>query len=472
MLAEFQAHLAASGLIAPGQTVLVGFSGGADSTCLLHLLHRAGVDVLAAHLHHGQRAEADVEEAACAAFADSLGVPFVSGRADVPRIARDLGIGLEEAGREARYEFLERARRQVGAHRLATAHTLDDHVETVLLHIARGTGLGGLAGIPAERGPIVRPLLWARRAQTRAYCQEHGLGFHDDPANVDLSFSRARVRHRVVPELEAVNPGFVAAVQRLAGMADEEDRFLNGMAAAALERTETPLNGHLRFLTLDSEVAFDLRALRAEPAVLVARGVRLAAAMLGAELDHRGTAHLVDAVREGGLGSLTAPGGVVVFEWDQGRLHVARKVATVPFRYALAVPGETESLEFGWQFRAEGAPPNLPDPPDPMVAVIDASQVQGNLFFRPAEPGDRIDPLGLGGTKKLSDVFQEARLTESARRLLPVVFDMVGPVWVPGLVVSDRVRLREETVRALRLTFGPLEAPVDLTPGTGLPGGA
>ncbi|MBL8066375.1 MAG: tRNA lysidine(34) synthetase TilS, partial [Chthonomonadaceae bacterium] len=138
----FAGHLGQIG-IGPRARVVVGYSGGPDSTCLLHLCTRAGLDVVAAHLHHGQRLEADGEAEQCATFASQLSVPFVLGNADVPVVARTQRIGLDEAGRRARYSFLETTKLQTAAQWILTAHTLDDHVETVLMRIARGTGLTG-----------------------------------------------------------------------------------------------------------------------------------------------------------------------------------------------------------------------------------------------------------------------------------------------------------------------------------------
>src|SRR5688572_13418576 len=155
MLERLRSFVADKGLIPDGAKVLVGYSGGADSTCLLHLLHLAKVNCVAAYLHHGQRSEADQELEGCAAFAEGLGIPFVSGQADVPRLAMDRGIGIEEAGREARYAFFEEAAKQTGCDLIATAHTKSDLAETVLLNLIRGTGLAGLGGIPVRRGNII-----------------------------------------------------------------------------------------------------------------------------------------------------------------------------------------------------------------------------------------------------------------------------------------------------------------------------
>ena len=437
--------------------MLVGYSGGADSTCMLHLLASLPVDVVAAHLHHGQREEADDELARCEAFCQTLDVPFLPGRADVPAIAAQMGMGLEEAGRHARYEFFRQAAFQTQCTLIATGHTRDDHVETVILNLARGCGLSGLAGIPPQREAIVRPMLIFTRMDTRAFCDELGLWYHDDPANDDVDFARARIRHRVLPELRLVNARVDQAVHRLSQMAHEEDLFLDSAAAAGLERCERSLNAHLQFLTADVEAAFDGGLMRHLPPVLLKRGIRLIARLLGAELSHDQTLRIAEGLRDEGRGSVTAEGGEVVIEWTKAAVHARRLRAPEPFRYNLTVPGETESDEFGWRFVArEAAPQELTPDSHNLSVLLDRAAVNGVLHFRTFKAGDVIQPLGLDGQKKVADVFSDAHLTEAARRRLPVVCDMLGPVWLPGLCIAERVKITPSTSLAIALRFEPL----------------
>jgi tRNA(Ile)-lysidine synthase len=456
MKERLAAHLEASGLIPPGVRVLAGYSGGADSTCLLHLLWALGYDVVAAHLHHGQRAEADRELEQCAAFCEQLNVPFVSRRVDVPQLARELQAGLEEAGRHARYEFFAQAAHQASAALIATAHTLDDLLETMLLNLVRGCGIAGLAGIPARRGAVVRPLLPFERAETRAYCAAHGLWFHDDPANFDDALARCRVRLRVVPELERLNPSVRLAAARLAGIAGQEDRYLDGIAGAALERCEAPLNGPLAFLTRDLEAAFRRKDLGGMHPVIVRRALRLAAGHLGAELTYDQVHTAADALPCGKPGSITAPAGKVVLEWGCELLHVYRIEAEAPFRHPLTVPGETEAVAAGWRFVAHPAAGGDPmRPPRSLDVVLDQDAAQGGLYFRSLEPGDRMAPLGMTGARKLADLMSEAGLTLAARRRLPILCDSEGPIWVPGVALGERVKVTPASRNRLCVRLEP-----------------
>lgn len=446
-------HLATSGLLPRGAKVLVGYSGGADSTCLLHLLVELGYDVAAAHLHHGMRPEADREANLCEAFANDLGVPFLGGKADVPAIARDMGIGIEEAGRHARYQFFRQGAHHLECQFVATAHTRTDFAETVLMNLVRGTGLSGLAGIPAARDGIVRPLLPFSRQETTEYCNSLGLWFHEDPANYDIQFTRARLRHRVMPELAAINPQVEDAISRMSQLVGEEDRFLNGMSAAALEQAEVPQNGELAFLSADAEICFARQRLEHLPAVLFRRAVRLAVEALGASLDSAQTLVVQEGVSQPeGQGAVTAEGGEVVVEWSSDLLKVRQVHPTMPFRYALTVPGETLSEEFGWQFVAYETEPTESAPVRAALDVeLDRSAIKGVLYFRTAEPGDQMKPLGFDGHRKLSDLLGEARLTAAARARLPIVCDLIGPIWAPGVCLDDRVKKRPETQRVLRV---------------------
>ena len=457
MFDRFRNHLVESGLIPPGSRVLVGYSGGADSTALLHLLVRCEIDVVAAHLHHGQRVEAEDELLRCEAFAKVLGVPFMAGRANVPKISAEMRMGLEQAGREARYAFFNEAAFGMDCNLIATAHTLTDHAETILLNISRGTGISGLSGIPESRDKIVRPLLPFTREETKTYCKDYEFWTHDDPANTDPAFSRARVRSNVIPELKQINPAFEQAILRLSIVAEEEDRFLNGMAAASLEQAEIPLNGDLGFLTDDVEMRFDRLKIAHLPPTLKKRALRLATEVLGATLSFEQTQVASLGIAGESTGAITADGGEVVIEWDVHSIDVRRLQPTIPFRFGITLPGETMSEEFGWQFTAfeadaEGQIPKRAA----LETVIDPSRTKGPLHFRTLKSGDMMQPLGFSGRRKLSDLLSEAKLSSAARARLPIVCDMIGPVWAPGVCLDERVRPLESASRVIVLRFGTL----------------
>ncbi len=209
--------------------ILVAFSGGPDSTALLHLLHAGGYYAHAAHVHHGLRGEeADGDAAYCAEFCQARDIPFTLIRVDVSGEQESGGGGVQEVARRVRYEALERCASEVGASVIATAHNRDDNAETILLNILRGAGPDGLRGIPERRGRIVRPLLGVSRAEIEAYCAEHELAPRRDSSNDSTKYSRNEVRHKLMPYLrERFNPRVEDALLRLSVVASEESDYLD-----------------------------------------------------------------------------------------------------------------------------------------------------------------------------------------------------------------------------------------------------
>jgi len=192
--------------------------------------------LVVAHLDHGLRPESADDAAFVVAAAEALGLAWEVRRVDVRAEAAAKRQGIEEAGREARYAFLEWVAASLGSDApVATAHTADDQAETVLLNLVRGAGLRGARGMPARRGVIVRPLLHARREVLRATLDAQGIVYRDDPTNRDLDQSRARVRAELVPVLESLNPDAVGALVRFAGLAADDDALLDELAAAELK---------------------------------------------------------------------------------------------------------------------------------------------------------------------------------------------------------------------------------------------
>lgn len=226
-----------------GATLVLAVSGGADSMAMLHGAARlagrgeGGRHLVVAHLDHGLRDASAADARFVADAAADLGLEYRSARVDVVAEARRRHEGVEAAGRRARYDFLEGVADACGADALiCTAHTADDQAETVLLNIARGTGLTGLRGIARRRGRVVRPLLHARRANLRAAMDAAGLPYRDDPSNGDPAFARNRARGALLPLLESLHPGAATATSRLAELAADEDEFLTDLAAAELRR--------------------------------------------------------------------------------------------------------------------------------------------------------------------------------------------------------------------------------------------
>ncbi|MBQ8345121.1 MAG: tRNA lysidine(34) synthetase TilS, partial [Clostridia bacterium] len=227
--------------------ILLGFSGGADSTLLLFLLalwcRRWGTPLWVAHVHHGIRGEeADRDEAFCRQTAEELGLPFESIRADIPTLAKERGESIETCARNVRYEYFDRLMREHHIPILATAHNADDNLETVLFHLIRGAGLCGLCGIPTTRsaanGVVIRPLLRMEKDTVLSLCKTYGLSYVCDRTNTDTDYTRNRIRADILPQIKKINPGATRSVSRATESLYEDSLCLLTMSNWFLEELE------------------------------------------------------------------------------------------------------------------------------------------------------------------------------------------------------------------------------------------
>jgi len=447
--------------IRSGQKVLVGFSGGADSTALLHLClavkDELGLWVNAAHLDHGLRGkEAESDRLAAETVADEAGVPFYWDKADCLALARWEGLSLEEAAREARYDFLKRIREQIGATYVLTGHTADDQAEAVLLNLLRGAGPRGLSGIPPVRdGYILRPLLNFWRKELTAYLTARGLTWVEDSSNQDLRLTRNRVRHELLPRLlQDYNPALKAALVRTAAVLRDEEDFWTKILA------ET--KGQAGWRESADQVRMKTSVLKALDRALARRLIREAVRTLQGQtraltFDH--VEDILDRIVGGGPLGLDLPGPMRA--WREGDdlvfgFGLENGPAVPDYEYPLPVPGSVHLAEIGWTIRAEvldwsgdidlaGIGPDR--------ELVDSARLVLPLKVRNRRPGDRFQPLGMTGVKKLHDFFIDLKVPVRERFRTPLVVDRQGLVWAGGLRLADRVKITPKTRRIISLTL-------------------
>jgi tRNA(Ile)-lysidine synthase len=423
-------------ILPPGASALVAASGGPDSTALLYSLSTLAAGrrwrLAVAHLDHALRPESADDAAFVRQQAASLGLPFFSARVDVQSLPAGVGRSTEEAARLARRSFLRRAAREFGADAVALGHTVDDQAETVLLNLTRGAGTLGLAAMPPAAGIFVRPLLARSRADVLAYLGELGVPWREDPTNRDPSFLRNWFRLEVLPTLEARVPGVRTSFAALAAGARADE--------AALERRTTALLSRLVVGRGDGRIGLAPAFPAALPEALRGRAVRqlygeLAGSMRG--LDRR---HVEDVLSLREDGAVCLPAGVTARR-TAGGMHFERtRVGPALRRWSaeVAVPGRTPVAPAGVEIVATlaRAPEELRGR-GPGEVWLDERFAAARLQVRAWRDGDRVRPVGLGGTKKLQDVFVDAKVPASERRRWPVVCAGRDILWVPGIVLAE-----------------------------------
>jgi tRNA(Ile)-lysidine synthase len=475
------------GLLPRGEPVVVGVSGGPDSLCLLHALRALapayGATLHAAHMDHGIRPEAGAEAAYVTRLCGEWGLPCTVESADVPARAAAQGLSLEEAARQARYAFLGRLARSLGAHTVAVGHHADDQVETVLMHLLRGSGLAGLRGMrpltplgELYLGPdvadaalqgiyLARPLLGVTRAEIVAYCQEQGLEPLYDRSNLDTTLFRNRIRHELIPYLEGYNPNLRAALGRMAEALAGDDDLLRGLLAETWPTVVRQEAGE--------RILLDLAALRALPVGLQRSLLREAVRRLRRSLrdiafEH--TERALEIVRQGRTGDrATLPGGLLLTLGYDAALLAAQGVGWPPEERPrvgaptpVALPGETPLPDGRWRLTARVAPRQaLPagwqSNPDPYTGYFDAERLRGPLLLRPRRPGDALYPLGLGRSQSVKELLINAKLPRHERDAVPLLVCNDQVAWVAGVRVDARYAITGETVRVLWLRFEPIE---------------
>jgi tRNA(Ile)-lysidine synthase len=433
------------GMFTPGQTVLVAVSGGPDSVALLHILHdlrdRWPISLAAAHLDHGFRgaesaADADYVRGLC----DGLQIPCALSYENVPEQKKRLHLSTQEAARRSRHAFLRRAAGEVGAERIALGHTRDDRCETVLLNILRGTGPDGLIGFPAIRLPLVRPLYDVSRADTESYCSLHGLKPRRDPSNLCVDYRRNRIRHELLPSLaQHYNPRVDEALLRLSDLAAGDAELLDALASETLSAVGAA--------TAVSRIDLNTTGLNTRPMALRRRVLRLAIARLrgGLEgIDHETIDRILHAAGE----RRSAEWELVRYEKPPLTVRVGPDVVSITYRNEARNP---TSMEWRVPLPAEGSV-TLPSGAVLEVKTFDtiaqaraayetaAAEIEASggtasaLLFQRSEirfplaarswrAGDRMRPRGLGGTKKLQDIFVDRKIPINQRPNLPVIVE-------------------------------------------------
>lgn len=443
-------------MLEKGQSVMAGVSGGPDSVCLLHLLLQLReewqINISVAHLDHMFRGKESEEDAR---FVKELcrkwDLPFYHEKLDVPEYIRKTGFSPEDAARRMRYAFFERAKRELKADKVALGHNLNDHVETVLMNLLRGTGPEGLVGIEPVRGFYIRPLIGISRKQIQAYLQSQKLDFRIDKSNLSMEYFRNSLRLELIPLIEQKYCSHLSlSIQRLSDIVREDVSFLNKQAQKAMNLCVKlhPKKAQINieeFLRLDE--AIKRRVLRKCVEYLVGDLK---------DFELKNVILLNEFIQRAAAGSLMdLPKGLTAQKsYEFVLISKGQRRETTQFEYPLPVPGVFTDRSLGISIEAVLEPIGNRDivKNNPLIAQLDYDKIIGNLTIRNRKPGDRFFPLGMSHSKKVQDFLTDLKVPRQKRDRIPIVVDGCGRiVWVAGLRPDDRFKTTPSTRKILTL---------------------
>jgi tRNA(Ile)-lysidine synthase len=481
-------------LLAKKAKIVIGVSGGPDSLCLLHLLLTAlcnpfELTLIIAHLNHQLRGpDSQADEDFVRETAARWQLPIFVDTCNIATLATKRKQSIEETARQVRYGFLWRVAQETGANKIAVGHNADDQVETVLMHFLRGTGLAGLRGMlpqtdiaslrlhPEEtpdpsRQPspkLIRPLLETSRAEIETYCQENKLSPCRDHSNQDTTFFRNRLRHELIPQLEAYNPNIRQVLQHTAKVVTADAQILSNH-----------LNKTWDFVTkskTSNKIEFDLPSWLGLPLAMKRSTLRRAVQILRHSLRDINFQHIenaIDILERGGTGTKAIlPQGLMLTVGYQTFIIASEN--TLPYPQDLTspqllkdqvvklnLPGVTPLLHTNWQLRAGLLThPSLSQQGIKRVGrwevYLDADIVGNEAILRSRQPGDMFCPLGMAGhRKKVNEFMINEKIPANWRNHIPLLVSKKRVLWVCGYRPDERARLRPTTQRVLHLRFEP-----------------
>jgi tRNA(Ile)-lysidine synthase len=464
MVQKIRDFVAGHRMFRTGDKVVLGLSGGADSVCLffvlLELREELGIEIEAVHIHHGIRGE---EADRDAAFVEDLGrkngVLVHVVRRDVPRMARERHISEEEAGREVRYQEFHRIRKEIGGQKIAVAHHRNDQAETVLYHLCRGSGLGGMAGMKPVSGVVVRPLLAVGCDEIKAYLEGRGILWCTDSSNQSEKYLRNRIRSRVLPLLEEeVNRRAVSHIAESSVMFWEAYSYIRTQGEKGFRKvSRQEADG----------IVLDTKGMLQEDLLIQKEMVRIALERQMGGLKDLGRVHIesVCGLLEKPAGKrVSLPGGIcAVREYDgiwvgsagakEGTERDTAKTSAISLSIGgvYRIPGSEKqiSLELlpgSGIFFAENFENSY-------TKWIDYDKIENNLQLRTRREGDYLVLEGGGGRKKLKNYFVDEKVPRACRNDIWLLADGSHVIWVLGYRMGSGCKITEETRRILRINW-------------------
>jgi len=447
----------ANSLLSGRDRVLVGFSGGPDSLALLHVLNKIckklNVSLSSAHLNHMIRGnEAAKDEKNASNVCKRLGIPLKIKKINVPLKAKKEKLSLEDAARRARYEFFQEASKEFKANKIALGHNSDDNVETSLMRLITGTGTRGLLGIPVKRGKIVRPLLNCSRHEIESYCKKHKLKPRIDKSNFDTKYLRNKIRHKLVPILESINPKAKTAIANMTKLLGADYGYLMDISIKALHGATIKKSKGMLTLDIDKLLLY--------PDSIRRYVIRAAIEEIKGSLENISYIHIEDIISklpDGKRWQLHLPSGIFA-SGNGDTLEISSfnplQKEEVSFKYNLKIPGSVNIKETGKKIIAKIiARPIKLKIKDKNIALLDLEKTGKNILIRSRKIGDRFSPFGPGGMKKIKDFLINEKISPDKKGVIPILESRGKIIWVAGMRIDNRFKIANTTKKAVKFTY-------------------
>jgi len=437
---SFTGFISRNQLLTGTDNVLLAVSGGVDSMVMANLFLKTDNTIGIAHCNFQLRGtESDKDEKFVREFAKNSNTPFYVINFDTEKYAEEKRVSIQMAARDLRYEWFEKIRVTEGFDYIALAHNKNDILETVLLNIARGTGLKGMTGIKKKSGYIIRPLLYATRNEIAQYVNDNNLSYREDSSNAKIKYKRNKIRHQIIPEFEELNPDFIDSFSHTINQIEEAYGIFKNMVNKKKEQTVTEIG---------DKTLIDIYKLR--------------------NLSNKAT-YLYEFLKPYHFPSQIIPDIIESLEGIPGKQFLSPTHRLIKDRNHLIItPQKKDTTEKFYidretkeltqpirlLFRKFSSKPNLKIPHSPDIAWIDASILEYPLVLRKWKAGDYFYPLGMQDPKKLSDFFIDEKLSLIEKENSWILTSGDKIVWVIGKRIDDRFRIEKETKEILEIKIG------------------
>lgn len=434
-------------MVSKGESIIVALSGGPDSMCLLHALYslkeKYNIKLYAAHVNHMIRGEeSDEDERVCREFCDKLGVELFCLGIDVERLAKERGISTEMAGRDERYKFFETVMEKVNGHKIAVAHNVNDQAETILMHMMRGTGIEGLTGIRAVRdGIFIRPIINITRKEIEEYCNVNKLPVRIDKTNLQPIYARNKVRLEMIPYIEKnFNTDIVSSLNRMSELLRRDEEYLQESAVKVFQR----------YCYIRQEKVIIYKDAFEYHQAIVSRVVRKSILQLKGNINNIQSIHIenIISLQKNDTGKTTIIPGDIIVSNEYGDLVLKKHITKEKNKeiYFNLKKGKNIIDELGINIYIRDVynikKINLRGKSNSKYFDINGVK---NITLRCRKEGDRFIPLGLGGSKKLKDIFIDLKVPREKRDTVPLLCFDDNISWIIGYRVSDKYKVNNNT---------------------------